>query len=37
VIPFGGAGYIVRYCILPDDGSLLVIRIWHGREGRADD
>jgi plasmid stabilization system protein ParE len=37
VIPVGGAGYIVRHCILPDDGSLLVIRIWHGRESRADD
>lgn len=33
-IPFGGSGYIVRYTLLPDDGSLLILRIWHGREAR---
>ena len=34
VIPFGAAGYIVRYTILPDDGDVLVLRLWHGREMR---
>jgi plasmid stabilization system protein ParE len=33
-VRFGRVGYVVRYCILPDDGSLLVTRIWHGREAR---
>lgn len=33
-VPFGGAGYIVRYSLLPEDGSLLILRIWHGREAR---
>jgi toxin ParE1/3/4 len=35
IIPFGGSGYIARYALLPDDGSLLVLRIWHGREART--
>jgi plasmid stabilization system protein ParE len=34
VIRFGAAGYIVRYSILPGDNSLLVLRVWHGREAR---
>lgn len=33
-VRFGRAGYIVRYSILPEDGSVLVSRIWHGREAR---
>jgi plasmid stabilization system protein ParE len=33
-VPFGDSGYVVRYCQLPEDGSLLVLRIWHGREAR---
>ena len=35
VIPFGAAGYIVRYTILPVDGDVLVLRLWHGREARV--
>lgn len=34
VIPFGAAGYIVRYTILPARGDVLVLRLWHGRETR---
>jgi len=34
VIPFGAAGYIVRYTILPENGDVLVLRLWHGREAR---
>lgn len=34
VVPFGAAGYVVRYAVLPEDGSLLILRIWHGRESR---
>lgn len=33
-VRFGRAGYIVRYSVLQEDGSLLVSRIWHGREAR---
>lgn len=35
VIPFGAAGYIVRYTILADSGDVLVLRLWHGREART--
>ncbi|MBI1202185.1 MAG: type II toxin-antitoxin system RelE/ParE family toxin [Rhodopseudomonas sp.] len=35
VIPFGAAGYIVRYTLLPERGDLLVLRLWHGREART--
>ena len=34
VIPFGAAGYIVRYTVLPGDGDVLILRLWHGREAR---
>ena len=35
VIRFGAAGYIVRYTILPENGDVLVLRLWHGREART--
>ena len=35
VIRFGAAGYVVRYTILPDNGDVLVLRLWHGREART--
>jgi len=34
VIPFGAAGYIVRYTVL-EGGDVLVLRLWHGREART--
>ena len=34
-VPFGGSGYVVRYSTLPEDSSLLILRIWHGREARS--
>jgi toxin ParE1/3/4 len=34
VVRFGATGYIIRYCVLPDDRSILVLRLWHGREAR---
>jgi toxin ParE1/3/4 len=34
VIPFGAAGYVARYTIVPQDGRVLVLRVWHGREVR---
>jgi plasmid stabilization system protein ParE len=35
VIRFGGAGYIVRYTVLPDGNDILVLHLWHGREART--
>lgn len=35
VIRFGAAGYIVRYTILLENGDILVLRLWHGREART--
>ena len=32
VIPFGAAGYIVRYTVW--QSHVLVLRLWHGREAR---
>lgn len=34
VATFGRRGYIVRYRVLPEDGAILVTRIWHARERR---
>ncbi len=34
VVRFGAGGYIVRYAALPEDGNILITRIWHGRETR---
>lgn len=35
VVRFGASGYIVRYVALPEDGTILITRIWHGREART--
>jgi plasmid stabilization system protein ParE len=35
VVRFGASGYIVRYASLPEDGNILITRIWHGREART--
>jgi plasmid stabilization system protein ParE len=35
VVRFGASGYIVRYASLPEDGHILITRIWHGREART--
>lgn len=35
VVPFDAAGYVLRYTILPADGDVLVLRLWHGREARG--
>ena len=32
-VRFGASGYVVRYTMRAD-GTLLVLRIWHGREAR---
>jgi plasmid stabilization system protein ParE len=35
VVRFGASGYIVRYASLPEDGNILITRVWHGREART--
>jgi plasmid stabilization system protein ParE len=35
VVRFGASGYIVRYAVLPEEGNILITRIWHGREART--
>jgi plasmid stabilization system protein ParE len=34
VVRFGASGYIIRYAVLPEDGNILITRLWHGREAR---
>jgi plasmid stabilization system protein ParE len=35
VVRFGASGYIIRYTVLPEEGNILITRIWHGREART--
>ena len=35
LIPFGAGAYVIRY-IISDGGTVIVIRVWHSREDRAD-
>jgi toxin ParE1/3/4 len=35
VVRFGTSGYIVRYAVLTGEGTILITRIWHGREART--
>lgn len=35
VVRFGASGYIVRYVALPASDTILITRIWHGREART--
>jgi plasmid stabilization system protein ParE len=37
VVPFGRSGYVLRYAHLPESETILVLRIWHGREDRPDE
>jgi toxin ParE1/3/4 len=34
IVRFGQRGYVVRYRILPADGTIFITRIWHSRERR---
>lgn len=35
VVPFGRSAYIVRYKYRAESRSVLIVRIWHGREERG--
>ncbi|MAU97335.1 MAG: plasmid stabilization protein [Fulvimarina sp.] len=34
-VPFGKSAYVLRYRIHDDADSLVVVRVWHGREDRG--
>lgn len=34
VVPFGKSAYVVRYQYRAKDESVLIVRVWHGREHR---
>jgi toxin ParE1/3/4 len=34
VVRFGRRGYVIRYRVLPADGTIFVTRLWHSRERR---
>lgn len=34
IVPFGRSAYVIRYVHLVDEDSVIVLRIWHGRERR---
>lgn len=33
-VPFGKSAYVLRYRIHEEAGTLVVVRVWHGREDR---
>jgi plasmid stabilization system protein ParE len=35
VVPFGRSAYVVRYRYRADKQTVLIVRIWHGREDRG--
>lgn len=34
IVPFGRSSYVVRYMHFADEDSVIILRIWHGREQR---
>ena len=34
IVPFGRSGYVIRYAHLAGEHSVVILRIWHGREFR---
>ncbi len=34
-VPFGKSAYVLRYRLHPERDSLVVVRVWHGREDRG--
>jgi plasmid stabilization system protein ParE len=33
IVPFGRSAYVLRYALLPLSDEVVILRIWHGREG----
>jgi hypothetical protein len=36
IVPFGRSAYVLRYALLPMTDEIVILRIWHGREGERD-
>jgi plasmid stabilization system protein ParE len=34
IVPFGRSAYVLRYAFLPLTDQIVILRIWHGREGQ---
>ena len=34
IVPFGRSSYVIRYIHLADEDTVVVLRMWHGREQR---
>jgi plasmid stabilization system protein ParE len=34
IVPFGRSAYVLRYAHLREAETLLILRVWHGRENR---
>jgi toxin ParE1/3/4 len=35
-IPFGSGFYVLRYFLADNDGVVIIVRVWHGREDRKE-
>ena len=33
IVPFGRSAYVLRYALFPSADDIVILRIWHGREG----
>jgi plasmid stabilization system protein ParE len=36
IVPFGRSAYVLRYAFLPPTDEIVILRIWHGREGERE-
>jgi plasmid stabilization system protein ParE len=36
IVPFGRSAYVLRYAFLPPTDEIVILRIWHGREGQCE-
>jgi plasmid stabilization system protein ParE len=36
IVPFGRSAYVLRYALLPLSDEIVILRIWHGREGERE-
>jgi plasmid stabilization system protein ParE len=36
IVPFGHSAYVLRYALLPLTDEIVILRIWHGREGQRE-
>jgi plasmid stabilization system protein ParE len=36
IVPFERSAYVLRYAFLPPTDEIVILRIWHGREGQRE-